>query len=377
MDHTGRIRSQSRIYNASSNVTRSALVVANNFVGSKKSDEYQEFIDSCWCILQSLQLYNKPQRNMYALKGTLCDIPFEAMDSATLATLRGNATTDPLAAYVILMMSELGHRYSAFREHGWPLLRLLSQNGHIKALLKTVYELFSTYTISIGRSAFETAEFLSLFESFWKINTSDKNYEEIKTFIDWTLSDKYRISQSDSQNEYFIIFWTHVVFSNRGWTTSKNCILVLEHISRVCFELGYLEILTDSFATEYRKIFEGFKPSHTYSASFPSSIKIIYGFAAGAIETFIGPQFPTLVSDKASKSHYFSLFALLVETLAEKEFRHMLGLELLKNSNLALEAHQDKIKKPIRCFVIYRWLGQLLKMEITHPLIALYFQVLN
>jgi hypothetical protein len=72
---------------------------------------------------------------------------------------------------------------------------------------------------------------------------------------------------------------------------------------------------------------------------------------------------------------YTFFFALFVETSAERELRHSIGMELLKEPNVPVESLKDKVRKPIRSFVIYRWLQQLLKLPLDHPLFPLYSQV--
>jgi hypothetical protein len=70
---------------------------------------------------------------------------------------------------------------------------------------------------------------------------------------------------------------------------------------------------------------------------------------------------------------YFTLLAFVSEARAEKDIRHDLGLEMLKND--IIYNLQDKVRKPIKSFVIVRLLMYLIKLPVLHRLLPLYFRV--
>jgi hypothetical protein len=264
-----------------------------------------DFIEWCWIILQRLQLYSPPQNaNIYGLSAG--DAPFESIDSATLSTLRGHANNNPLAAYTMLLMSELGHRFGSFNEQkmGWSLLQVLLKTGHYRAFLKTIYQLFHTYYATFGPSVFESDDFKELLASFWK-QITNQNFLEVSDMLTMGLADRrddFRMNETSIQ--YCLCFWTSAAFSNRNWSTSRNCLHALEMLVQPYFENGCQPLLLDTFGKEYQKQVNAHQLEQAMKApTFASPLKVIYGLALGAVGHFTNPSFPTLVMD-ADESNF-------------------------------------------------------------------------
>jgi hypothetical protein len=218
------------LYNVSNTVARSAFGLAHGVAPMvpKLTDSNLEFIEWSWSVIQRLQLYTPQQfNNTYSLSGT-GEAPFESLGSANLSTIRSQGTSNPLAAYIMLMLSEIGHSFGLFQEQkqGWILLNVIQSSGRYLSLLKATFLLFKTFYSTIGPSVLDSPDFEYLYESVLK-NMDNTNISSIHCFVRKTIAES--ISNSSYMNNsvaYCVKFWTAIVFANKGWMYSKYCLFL-------------------------------------------------------------------------------------------------------------------------------------------------------
>jgi hypothetical protein len=275
------------IYNVSNTVARSAFGFANGVVPivPKLTDSNLEFIEWSWSIIQRLQLYAPQQiNNIYSLSGT-GEAPFEALESANLSTIRLQGTLNPLAAYIMLMLSEIGHSFGSFQDQkqGWILLRVIQCSGRYLALLNATFLLFKTFYSTIGPSVIDSVEFESLFESFWK-NMDKTSISSIHSFVRKTIAES--ISNSSYLNNsvaYCFNFWSSIAFANKGWMHSKYCLSTLNLISQLALENNRCGYVVTLLSHEYQKLITSYSTQESSGGFIASRLKSIYGFASGAL----------------------------------------------------------------------------------------------
>ncbi|KAJ3120316.1 Ectopic P granules protein 5 [Nowakowskiella sp. JEL0407] len=120
------------------------IPVPNIRIGWSSAEEI-EFAEWCWKLILSLSIYQSPSsKNTYHLAPNDASLrPFLPLEAPLLSTLRGAVNDDPLAAYVLIMVTELGHNPRIFDSKTWPLLNsLLAGLAQKKPALKVMTEIF-------------------------------------------------------------------------------------------------------------------------------------------------------------------------------------------------------------------------------------------
>ncbi|KAI8909017.1 hypothetical protein EDD86DRAFT_247294 [Gorgonomyces haynaldii] len=324
--------------------------------------ESQLFLDWCWDILGRLRLYVKPQSLFtYELSGGDAS-PFKSLSSASLTTIRAHCTSDPVAAYVYLVLSELGHNFDNFQSSGWELLKIVVKSGRNTCFHQATFEIFYTFYTQVGSSVFETAESSLVLKMFWTQKEYSDSAEDMIKFMEmmpW------------NDQEYNLTYWTWIVFSNKHWISSKVCLLVMNRLAQLSYEHNILPLLNKLLTQEYKNMI--MQPA----TGVVSAIRTITEKTLGTI------SFPTLVPLRQwmsidifdSAFSYYAFAGLVCETLAEQDLRRKIGDELAQNKQLTPQALQPEIKKPLQMFGIYRWLSFLLEMQVSNPLLFPYLQV--
>jgi hypothetical protein len=356
----GRLNQQSLIQGAS------AILIQRLGV----SDLNREFEDWTWNILRELRIYIRPAAsNAYALS---VDYIFEHWDSVSLSTLKAYSASDPMSAYTILVISEIGHRFDLFDDKGWELLEVLIATGHFIPFLLASFDIFRTFVqVDPSPNILVSEGFRRVMNAFWKTGSLNSSWNLIQSFIEESMTTSFK---SVKDGQFVIKFWCNVIFSSSDWISSRLPLEMLNKVCQVSAFSSFTDELLSQLSAQYRTLLFDFPNRATGGVS---SINSIYQrassgalFSKGSIRTF-----PTLIQDKTvylTKNEmvgkgllYFLLFAISVEIFAEKEIRNQIGSALSRNRPIAELASMTE--KPISQFAIYRLVQLLQETPLNHP----------
>lgn len=380
LDHLGRAKNNSSIYNTSSSLARTILDATEEI--SQKNlifiSNQQEFLDWIWVTIQRLQLYcEKQSLNAYALAGSAVHSePFESLDSSNLIILRSYMKTDPLAAYSILLLSEIGHRFDMLNEYAIPLLKVLAKSYQSGAFFRASFQIFKAYAAIKENKADMTLDSItSLFEMVWT-GITKKSLDSTILYLEFTLNDTSSTSiAAYTYIDYSLSYWTTFIYSNPNWFSNSNSLSLFDVIARYSYEHGHQSKLMELLAIKYHKMVVNYQPPVTdVKFSLAAPIQSMLEIAAGTISSIIGLAFPTLFAAMDIPfPPYYVFTAMCVETVAEKDIRLSLG-QIITKENLTLDSVQYRIRKPLKSFLIYKWAQLLLKMPASEGLLPLYWQ---
>ncbi|KAI9209867.1 uncharacterized protein BJ171DRAFT_485419 [Polychytrium aggregatum] len=380
-----------------------------------------DFVAWCWETIQRLKIYQKPiSHSTYALESVAPgERPFEPLNSPSLATLRGAMKTNSLAAYIVLMISELGHHYDEFRREGWPLLDLVVEHGRPEAVVDVVNCLFDTFYSTHGPSITTDESFIRFFGGTSRTQGFFRQRLELKAPRETTryplipaealtdfdadvyklLTQHFGILIPPGVDSFFgdaettlrcVYVWVMAVFADPEWYTSRSSCRFLDMICEVAFAYRYDSIVRPMLAEEYGRVVKQhlqLKSSST-AASFANPVGSAYNFASAAVESLYA-SYPSLLSDKSGWSltgspsgidrdcMWLSFQALMVETLHEAPAREQLGQLLSRDIQIPISSAISNLalKRPLSGFLIFKWIDSALEAPMEHPLTPLYWQV--
>ncbi|KAJ3279451.1 Ectopic P granules protein 5, partial [Borealophlyctis nickersoniae] len=374
-------------------------------------DYEKEFFEWCWKTILKLNLYQRPTSHDTYTLDTLAngEKPFEALANPSLATLRGAMRSNAMAAYVVLMMSDVGHHYHIFQQDGWPLLQVIADDGRPEAVLRVATELFPTFGSTYGVESIYSNEFRRFFGNFFRnsffisqargvrSNATDQNsgnisqeskptaYEPLEKYMRPLLMVSDPLSSVHDEN-VALNFWLHAVFADRDWPYNRTILRVLDMICEYSFIAGSHQMVLSALAEEYRLLIAAYKSNSESSLklSLRKPLESVYSVASAVETLYLG--FPTLVvgSDStmvAGRSWvekeclWFAFAGLLAETEAEAVLRRTVGQALSRDSQMSLAAAAGDVTKPIGSFTIYRWANQVLEIPLDHPILPLFLQI--
>jgi hypothetical protein len=337
-----------------------------------KKDADVEFKEWCWKILVSLQIYSIPESpNSYPLSiDPTWSGPFESVDSPTLSTIKSQLNSYSLAAFSMLLLSEIGHDVVLFNATGWTMLKLILEKRDFVGLFKCSFEIFQTFTLKDIGSVFGTEQFTLLFASFWSTITE----VDVQSLVPLMKS----LLERNHYSIYSIKFFASVCFTLPDWKNCRECLYILDALSTTVLSYVNVRQLLTEMNLEYKKMM--FKNSQSTQIAVRSPIDFIIG-------RFLKPrpssiEFPSLFA-KASSSifggknellPYHNLYgymftALSVELFAEKDIRIQAGEQFLKRS------FNSYMEKPKKEFVIIKFFELAKEFPLNSPLAPLMWQI--
>ncbi|KAJ3043137.1 Ectopic P granules protein 5 [Rhizophlyctis rosea] len=366
-------------------------------------DQEQKFFEWCWSTILKLSLYHGPTgRDTYTLDHFATEErPFEHLSNPSLATLRGAMRSNAMAAYIVLMMSEIGHHYHMFKQEGWQLLKVISNDGRPYATLRAAVDLFPTFAKMYGIGCLEDEEFDKFFKEFFrtrfqvadrKVETDEKSSakadDEI-SIIDF-LKPLVPSQPSHSVDDLVLRFWLKALLADEQWHSNRTVLGFLNRISETSIVNGTFTIVENALRDEYVQLLN----KHQVDAKTPISLQITHPLAttysvASAGKNMLLQGYPTLVVGSSSwleasawvgagaekEKTWFAVAALLSETYAEDDVRRIVGEAMSKNPQSTIAKAVVGTEKPVAMFSIFRWAQQVLEMPVDHPLLPVASQV--
>lgn len=314
--------------------------------------------------LQRLQLYRRPNaNNIYSLSDPE-GIHLDSWNSPALSTIKGYSHSDPISAFTLLLISEVGHRFDLFDLHGWSLLQVLLQSGSIGPLLKASFEIFRNFVLNTTPDLFSKKAFRQMALQLCKAFDIGLKKMDIVGCIRRTL-------QNPEDFHFAIKFWCSLFFADHDWMQSRPIMELLDELCQLVYATQYSSELLSIFSVQYRSLLFG------YDGTSPSSRTP--GYLASLFDAPGKPSPPTLIQERSGQFFgrgkyvaeglwYFLAFAFSAEVFAEREVRSRVGQQLILGNSAALE-------KPLSQITTVRIAETLLEIPLDHPMSPLLFQV--
>ncbi|KAI8614314.1 hypothetical protein BC830DRAFT_1128093 [Chytriomyces sp. MP71] len=366
------------IFSLSSALSTTTALSKGN-IGALLSTTDTDFYDWCWEILINLSLYQPPTSpNTYSMESNigLRSRPFEILESAQLATLKGAMQTKSLAAYVLLMISEVGYSPTlVFEREGWTMMQMLLNDGQVEAIIHIVNDVFLNFVTSDGLAITTNPPFLAFFTSFMK--SSSKSH-----FLARLLMKHATWNPEAGPSGDWLLLWVRVAFADPDWTINRNCIQLLDSVCQIALLHDLWRPVCIEFKNEYIRLVSKYKKPSGYAMSIFNPVDSLKN-AASTIGDYLS-SYPTLVAGPSSLARYsasteteclwFSFVALVAESQVEAEIRLEIGQSLSADSQLQVSSVVKNFLKPLELFSIYRW-GFMIADSPMHPLLPLMIQV--
>ncbi|KAJ3105254.1 Ectopic P granules protein 5 [Phlyctochytrium planicorne] len=368
-------------------------------------DKDAEFNEWCWNIVVNLSLFQKPKSvDIYALETFHDGIkPYESLESTTLATLRGAMKTNPLAAYCVLMISEVGYIHYLFEREGWTLLQLLAEGNFHSAIIKAIVEVLFNFAKTLGIEVLGSPGFTQFFSQFYR-NKLRLPSLQVKYATD-TVEEK--LSPADSEiwrlfvtdicspdvpqpdKELLLAVFLKTLFADADWVTCRNSIRLVDSVAEIAVLNGHLPLLLQELKQEYRRLLSLHESSQSSASRFSllNPLESAKSLVATIGELYNG--YPTLLvgSERFGKDtlwnrvgterecFWFAFASLLVEMEEESADRNRIGDALVRDPLATLSSLGKECAKPFSHFTIFRVAYQIAETPEQHPTLPLLFQV--
>jgi hypothetical protein len=227
--------------------------------------------------------------------------PYEMIQSPMLATLRGAMRSDPLAAYVVLMVSDIGHESPSFERDGWQLLQILAKNGPVESVLKTSNEILLSFAQTDGITFTQSHRFNEYFGGFFSSRYRSLDVRPSHGFL-------YQISHEVLRNREFyilfrswdwslsgiiVVFWVKAIIADKSWAYHRSSLRFLDLICELALVFGYSHFIRNELSEEFERMIAANKSQEQptgYSLLRP--VGIVYSVANTLIDRY--SSFPSL-----------------------------------------------------------------------------------
>ncbi|TPX33744.1 hypothetical protein SmJEL517_g03478 [Synchytrium microbalum] len=375
-------------------------------IASYAADHDADFAEWTWKLLVGLQLYQRPSSSspdVYALDMSINTAnasiragfrPFEPLDSPYLATHRGAMKSSALAAYIVLAVSEVGHRWEVFSNNGWNLLNTLASSGRTEPVLKVASDLFVTFMASRGETVLEDAESSKFFGNFFKnykmkgeVGDADAR-QLLEHFIRTIGPNKslpyWQIASGGATDRLSLTrFWMRAIFADRDWVYNRSSLRLLDILCESAFAFSHDQYVRGVFAEEYGRLCSSYStmagatsrvsawhPVESAKALAEAAEAAYHGYPSLVVGSGSGSMVDGILGRTSSerKHIWFAVMGLLVETRCEFAVRRKIGVALLQCRDTGNE-------KPLSALSIYKWARQVLETPIEHPATPIMWQV--
>ncbi|XP_041348486.1 ectopic P granules protein 5 homolog isoform X2 [Gigantopelta aegis] len=337
----------------------------------------QHFNNWAWDLVLKLKLHS------YSIPSNLqeCSPPDMAKDDWLLPLGKGVTQKNPMACYVALVMSNIGHDITSFTTEGMDHLQnLLACNQftaaiHVISCLVPYFNQRSQYFPQSDGFQKVLQMILSADESLFKIAKSVLSYDFpgaiTKQLTDMIQSEILQ-HLSDSSASSIIVFWLSVLLKSPKGITDRNYCFVVDSLIRCTFTLKgtYIEI-EEVFSKTFETLLRSDKGRGVMSS-------VVSWIASGV-------TLPSLM-ERSSMPEFTWLAYMVLHTEGASRVCTQLWLniqqEMHSNPKLpADQAHRQSVVKlkleqapAFHRLNIYRWAQQALDAPVSHPLLPVLYQ---
>ncbi|XP_033099652.1 ectopic P granules protein 5 homolog isoform X3 [Anneissia japonica] len=305
------------------------------------------------------------------------------LDPVLYLVQKGVKNNTPVACYVAVSMTKIGHVVEDFITHGLKYLQVLIDANNQKMCIPLLGMVVKTFLKENKQKYLVTNEkFLNI---IWCILQADTNNSRItqrffqtsfpgettKCFTSMIVKLLQDFNTSDQQPDVIVAFWLNVLTFNSNWYQDLDTQYVLNALLQVAFRVkDGIKVATDFLFALYKT-----SAGNSKSQGLLSSV-------LSYVTTSV-PQ-PSFLEAQSSQYVWLAYTILLAEQkfLADIQLHKFVYQELYKDQKVtpevALKKGANKLKlgftPMIQRLPIYRWASQVLETDTNHPLLPIMWQ---
>ncbi|XP_059504787.1 ectopic P granules protein 5 homolog isoform X2 [Stegostoma tigrinum] len=283
----------------------------------------------------------------------------------------------PIGCYLALSMTSIGHSIDKFCSEGVPLLGVLIQSKHLKAvvhMLDKILPLFypcQYYLLKNEHGVLQgmTQQVTQKVAQHLTGTSYGENIKLLNSMIQTHVSENNKPDQVGAAA--VLEFWIQILTSQQLWHKDKSVLYLMDNLCKVAF-LHQQEDCLQKSLYQLHKSALGYHGDRGLLTSFMSWM-------------LAGNLTPSFIEGNATATEvWFSWITFNMEAIFEEDsqLRRYVELELISKPSVtpdqALKKAQSHLKLPvvpsIQRLMIYRWAHQALATPADHPLLPLIWQ---
>lgn len=252
--------------------------------------------------------------------------PFLGLESTSLLSLRSSMNSEPLSAYILLLVSDIGHHFHVFNLHSLNILFLLAGNEKFEAIFLAFCYVLPSF--SLDSSFYEDERFLHITNILFGYQYHSESFSSIREiFLEYI-----DVLQKSEKEEIILAidFWHKIIFSLQTRICSDLGMFILDYLSHMCFESRMSRDCQESLYSIYKnKILQYKSFIGEDKLSITNPIASIY-----SLKTYFTRKYPEIVppiEDQFKGRAWFALDGYLAEVRACHNDRKLIGLQLLRS----------------------------------------------
>ncbi|XP_078075622.1 ectopic P granules protein 5 homolog isoform X3 [Mustelus asterias] len=296
----------------------------------------------------------------------------------------------PIGCYLALSITSIGHSIDKFCSEGIPLLGVLVQSKHLKALVYVLDKILPLF-YPCQYYLLKNEQFLTCLQLFLQTDSGvlqgvtqqvtqkvaqhltgvsyGENIKLLNSMIQTHVSESNKPGRVGAAA--VLEFWIQVLTSQQLWHKDKSVLFLMDNLCKVAF----LHQQEDCLQKPLYQL-------HKTALGYHGDRGLLTSFMSWMLAGNITPSF--IEGSATSTEVWFSWMIFNMEAIFEEDsqLRRYVELELISKSSVtpdqALRKAQSHLKLPIvpsiQRLMIYRWAHQALATPADHPLLPLIWQ---
>ncbi|XP_078406611.1 ectopic P granules protein 5 homolog [Cetorhinus maximus] len=315
----------------------------------------------------------------------------EMNESPTLHPLSKAVKTGiPIGCYLALSVTSIGHSIDKFCSEGMPLLGVLVQSKHLKAVVHVLDKILPLF-YPCQYYLLKNEQFLTCLQLFLQTDSGvlqgvtqqvtqkvaqhltgvsyGENIKLLNSMIQTHVSESNKPGRVGAAA--VLEFWTQVLTSQHLWHRDKSVLFLMDNLCKVAF----LHQQEDCLQKPLYQL-------HKSALGYHGDRGLLTSFMSWMLAGNITPSF--IEGSATSTEVWFCWIIFNMEAIFEEDsqLRRHVELELISKPSVtpdqALRKAQSHLKLPvvpsIQRLMIYRWAHQALATPADHPLLPLIWQ---
>ncbi|XP_078589485.1 ectopic P granules protein 5 homolog [Branchiostoma floridae x Branchiostoma japonicum] len=332
-----------------------------------------------WEVGLQLRLHATEQPQPALSAGTIAqavirDVPSFTNDSSLQHLQRAVKTDMPIALYIALAMTSVGHDKNEFLSSGLPLLLQLVEGGHIVPTIHILAKITPLF-LTCQHNILQEKRFLKVVE---KVIQSDHSLTSsnmgphcklLCSMIQFQVQSGFVSARVSSTT--VLELWVRLLTSLPQWWYNTQVLQVLDSLLQTAFRCKGGEDMTISI------LYDRYKALLSTKTDPGVLVSLVSWMSSSA-----GP--PTFL-DKPTQSDVWVAYQVLqAESMWEEDtqLRKLLENALQQDSNISVDGAVKNVSSelhlpsapPLHRLMIYRWAQQALATPLDHPLLPLVWQ---
>ncbi|KAJ1565579.1 hypothetical protein HK096_001809, partial [Nowakowskiella sp. JEL0078] len=336
-----------------------------------------DFADWCWRFVLSLDLYQPPKSShtYYLAMNDTFMRPFLPLDTPMLATLRGAMNTDALAAYVLIMISELGHHLPTFQSITWPLLTsVLSTYTARPAALRIMTDVFPSLLRDCGKIWFDDVHWKTFAEKLRpNPDVSTNIYRHlgnaVRDYAEWRLRGK----STEIDVDDVLTIWIRALVSADVWIFDVATVKAVDAVVEVSAVVGgtIANVVRRELKLELKRLVERWYERESKESLAKNAWDAVWGIEGPSL--VIRSLTDSLISSvgvvpslkMAELAPWFVVEGCEIEVEWESELRMKIADILFKKEKFVSVEKNGK-KRTLETLCLWKVVGLILDLPVSH-----------